>query len=157
MPGYETDTVVQLETNLDDVSPEVLGAVMDKLFAAGALDVWFAPVHMKKNRPGVTLGALCGEPLAEKLADIIFVETTAFGLRMQRVQRMKLVRRFESVHTQYGDVTVKLGSKGEQVVQFAPEFESCRSAAGAAGVPLRDVYHAALEAARNAFGSSSAK
>ncbi len=99
MPGYETDTVTQLETNLDDVSPQVLGSVMQQLLAAGALDVWFTPVQMKKDRPGVMLSVLCDEENIQPLADIIFAETTAFGLRVEKIQRLKLTRRFETVKT----------------------------------------------------------
>ena len=151
MPGYETDTVTRIETNLDDVSPQVLGAVMQQLLAAGALDVWFTPVQMKKSRPGTMLSALCDEGAAEKIADIIFAETTAFGLRVEKIQRLKLARRFETVKTRLGEVTVKLGFKGERLLQIAPEFESCRAIAEHTGVPLREVHLAALEAARAAF------
>ena len=129
MPGgYESDTVTRLETNLDDSSPEILGATMDRLFAAGALDVWFTPIHMKKNRPGVMLSALCEPAKVEVLADIIFRETSAFGLRTEQVVRLKLERRFETVPTEFGEATVKLGLKNGAIVQVAPEFESCRAA-----------------------------
>lgn len=148
MSGYETDTVTRIETNLDDLSPQIVGAVMQKLFDAGALDVWFTPIQMKKNRPGVMLSALCPDALATSLADVIFSETSAFGLRIEKVQRLKLGRRFETVRTPFGEVTVKLGLKGDRVVQIAPEFESCRAVAVKAGVPLREVHAAALDAAR---------
>ena len=149
MPGgYQTDKVTRLETNLDDSSPEILGATMDKLFAAGALDVWFTPIHMKKNRPGVLLSALCEPARADALADIIFRETTAFGLRVDEITRLKLERRFEKVATPFGEVTVKLGLKGAEVVQVSPEFESCRTIAEASGVALRAVYEAAVAAYR---------
>ena len=153
MPGYdyESDTVTRIETNLDDVSPQVLGAVMQQLLAAGALDVWFTPVQMKKSRPGTMLSVLCDEDAVEKLADIIFSETTAFGLRVEKIDRLKLTRRFETVKTPNGEVSVKLGCKGERLLQIAPEFESCRAVAERAGVPLREVHLAALEAARAAF------
>jgi uncharacterized protein (DUF111 family) len=151
MSGYESDTVTRIETNLDDVSPEILGSVMEKLFAAGALDVWFTPVQMKKNRPGVMLSALCEEAAASRLADIVFAETTAFGLRVEKIERLKLARRFETVRTRHGEVTVKLGLTGDRVLQIAPEFESCRAVADKAAVPLREVQLAAMEAARAAF------
>ncbi|GDX11128.1 hypothetical protein LBMAG57_29000 [Verrucomicrobiota bacterium] len=151
MPGYETDTVTRIETNLDDVSPQVLGAVMQQLLAAGALDVWFTPVQMKKSRPGTMLSALCDEAAVEKIADIIFTETTAFGLRVEKIARLKLTRKFETVKTVHGEVTVKLGFKGERLLQIAPEFESCRAIAERAGVPLREIHSAALGAARAAF------
>ena len=146
--SYETDTVARLETNLDDLSPEIAGAVMDQLLAAGALDVWFTPIHMKKNRPGVLLSVLCEEARIEPLSDLIFKETSAFGLRVERVQRLKLTRSFETVRTEFGDVTVKLGMKDGQVVQVAPEFESCRAASQQTGQPLRAIYEAALAAYR---------
>ena len=146
--SYETDTVARLETNLDNLSPEIAGAVMDRLFAAGALDVWFTPIHMKKNRPGVLLSVLCDEAHIEPLSDLIFRETSAFGLRVERIQRLKLARSFETVHTEFGDVTIKLGMKDGQVVQVAPEFESCRAASEQSGQPLRAIYEAALAAYR---------
>ncbi len=146
--SYETDTVTKLETNLDDLSPEITGAVMAQLFAAGALDVWLTPVQMKKNRPGVMLSVLCEESTVAALTDLIFAETSAFGLRVEKVVRLKLARRFAQVSTEFGEVTVKLGLKGERVVQVAPEFESCRAVAEKAGVPLRAVYAAAIAARR---------
>ena len=146
--SYETDTVTKLETNLDDLSPEITGAVMAQLFAAGALDVWLTPVQMKKNRPGVMLSVLCEESTVTALTDLIFAETSAFGLRVEKVVRLKLARRFAQVSTEFGEVTVKLGLKGERVVQVAPEFESCRAVAEKSGVPLRAVYAAAIAAWR---------
>jgi uncharacterized protein (DUF111 family) len=146
MHGYETDTVTKLETNLDDCPAEILGAVLEKLFAAGALDAWFTPIQMKKHRPGVMLSVLGEESAVQALADLILAETTAFGLRMEKIVRLKLSRRWEDVETRYGTIKVKLGIKGDRVLQFAPEFESCRLAAERAGVPVREVYAAALSA-----------
>ena len=120
MPGYETDTVTRIETNLDDLPPQVLGSVMQQLLAAGALDVWFTPVQMKKNRPGVMLSALCHEEKVPPLADIIFTETTAFGLRVEKIQRLKLSRRFESVRTPHGEVTVKRLRRGKEGLALLP-------------------------------------
>ena len=144
--GYDTDTVTRLETNLDDLSPELLGAVMEKLFAAGALDVWFTPIQMKKNRPAVQLSVLCDEAHTGPLADIIFTETSAFGLRTEKITRLKLERRFETVATEFGEVTIKLGVKSGRVVQIAPEFESCRALSEKSGQPLKAIYQAALSA-----------
>jgi uncharacterized protein (DUF111 family) len=143
--GYETDTVTRLDTNLDDSSPEILGATMEKLLAAGALDVWFTPIHMKKNRPAVMLSVLCEVGHVEPMADIIFRETSAFGLRTEQVVRLKLERRFEKVQTEFGEVIVKLGLKNGQIVQAAPEFESCRVASEKSGQPLRAIYEAATQ------------
>ena len=144
--GYETDTVTRIETNIDDLSPELLGAVMDRLFSAGALDVFFTPVQMKKNRPAAQLTALCEDSAVAKIADVIFSETTSFGVRMDRVNRLKLERRFEKVATPFGEVTVKLGLRGGEVIQVSPEFESVRAVSEKSGQPLRVVQEAALRA-----------
>jgi hypothetical protein len=149
MPGgYQSDTVTRLETNLDDSSPEILGATMDRLFAAGALDVWFTPIHMKKNRPGVMLSALCELGKVEALADIIFHETSAFGLRTEQIVRLKLERRFETVTTEFGEATVKLGLKNGAIIQVAPEFESCRALSEKSGQQLRVIYEAVVRSFR---------
>jgi uncharacterized protein (DUF111 family) len=144
--GFETDEVYRLETNLDDCAAEVLGSVMERLFAAGALDVWFQPIQMKKNRPGVMLCALAEEGTRDALADLILTETSAFGVRVERIHRLKLTRRSETVATDYGDIIVKLGLKGGRVVQIAPEYDSARAAADRAGIPLRLAYDAAIRA-----------
>lgn len=152
--GFETDEVYQLQTNLDDCSGEVLGATMERLLAAGALDVWFTPIFMKKHRPGVLLGVLCEEGVRDALADLILTETSAFGVRVEKVVRLKLARRFKVVQTPYGEVQIKLGLKGGRVVQVAPEFDSVRAASEAAGVPLRDVHEAAIAAWRERAAGS---
>ncbi|MBV9658741.1 MAG: nickel pincer cofactor biosynthesis protein LarC [Verrucomicrobia bacterium] len=144
--GYETDTITQIETNLDDLSPELLGAVPERLLAAGALDAFFTPVQMKKNRPGVMLTVLCESAAVPKIADVIFAETSAFGLRLQTKERLKLAREFVHVETPHGPVRVKLGLRAGKVVQAAPEFEDCRAAAERNDVPARVVYAAALQA-----------
>lgn len=146
--GYQTDKVIRLETNLDDLSPEIAGATLEKLLVAGALDVWFTPIHMKKNRPGILFSVLCTEAQLEATVDIIFSETSAFGLRVEQVVRLTLERRFETVETEFGIVTVKLGMRAGRVLQIAPEFESCREASRISGVPLRQVFQAALQAAQ---------
>ena len=145
----ETDTISRIETNLDDLSPEIVGAVLGKLFEAGALDAYLTPIQMKKNRPGVQLTVLCEETTASRLADLVLTETTSFGVRVDRVDRWKLHRKFETVATPFGEITVKLGLRGEQVVQVAPEFESCKDAAERSGRPLRAVFEAAARAYRD--------
>jgi uncharacterized protein (DUF111 family) len=142
-PGFETDNVVRLETNLDDLSPEILAAALEKLLARGALDAWFTPVQMKKNRPGVQLTVLCEEESVEPLTEIVLTETSAFGLRIDRVMRIKLERRFETVQTKFGEVTMKLGLRGGAIVQVAPEFASCREVSERSGRPVREIFDAA--------------
>ena len=142
-PDADTDEITQIETNLDDFTPELAGATMERLFAAGALDVFFTPAQMKKNRPGFVLTVLASEEKASELGRIILSETSAFGVRIHRARRMKLRREFREVETPYGPVRIKLGFLGDELVQAAPEFESCREAAAKAGVSVRDVHLAA--------------
>ena len=131
-----------LETNLDDISGEVLGAFVENALAAGALDVFHTPIQMKKNRPGVLLTVLCAEADADKFSELMLRETTAFGVRRTIAERRKLKREFVTVKTRFGPVTVKLGKLNGKVVQAAPEFESCKKLAAQKKVPLRQVYEA---------------
>jgi uncharacterized protein (TIGR00299 family) protein len=145
---WETDTVAVLETNLDDISAEVLGEFVERAFAAGALDVFHTPVQMKKNRPGVLLTVLCHEAEADRFAEMILRETTAFGVRRTLAERRKLRREFATVKTAHGSVTVKIGTLNGRIVQAAPEFESCKRLAVKAGVPLKQIYAAATRAVK---------
>jgi pyridinium-3,5-bisthiocarboxylic acid mononucleotide nickel chelatase len=145
---WEIDTVAVLETNLDDASPELVGNFVDQAMAVGALDVCCAPAQMKKNRPGVTLSLLCAPHEADRFSELILRHTSAFGLRRWLAERRKLRREFRTVATPYGEVTLKIGRLDGQVVQAAPEFESCKALAEKAGVPLKVVYEAALAAAQ---------
>ena len=155
VPGdlFATDTVTQIETNIDDLSPEITGAMIDRLLAAGALDAFLIPVQMKKNRPGVLLTVLCEPDALGRLAELIFRETSSFGVRLSEKRRLKLERRIETVRTEHGEIEVKLGfDRAGQLLQVAPEFESCRKASERTGQPLREVYHAAVEAYRRKPG-----
>jgi hypothetical protein len=143
---WETDTVVVLETNLDDINPEILGHFMEKALAAGALDVFHTAIQMKKNRPGVLLTVLCAEADADKFSELLVRETSTFGLRRHTAERRKLQRGFLTAQTPYGTVTVKLGRLDGKVLQVAPEFESCKKLAEQAQVPIKEVYDAALRA-----------
>ncbi|MCI0743933.1 MAG: nickel pincer cofactor biosynthesis protein LarC, partial [Verrucomicrobia subdivision 3 bacterium] len=143
---WETDTVTQLQTNLDDINAEILGRVMKRVLGEGALDVFYTPIQMKKNRPGVLLSVLCAESDADRFSEIILTETTAFGVRRHTAERRKLRREFASVETAFGRVAVKLGKLDGKVVQAAPEYESCKRAADANNVPLKVVYEAANRA-----------
>ncbi|MBA2433541.1 MAG: nickel pincer cofactor biosynthesis protein LarC [Chthoniobacterales bacterium] len=143
---YETDTIIEIETNLDDLSPELTGAAMERLLALGALDVTLTPVQMKKNRPGVRFSVLCEPALESQIVRSILRETSAFGVRRSEKRRYKLERRFEKVQTAFGEITLKLGLLAGEVVQVAPEFESCRAASEQSGQPLPAIYRAALAA-----------
>ena len=143
---WETDTIAVLETNLDDINAEWLGAFVEKAFTAGALDVFHTPVQMKKNRPGVLLTVLCACDDADRFSEMILRETTAFGVRRTQAERRKLRREIVSVKTKFGAVAVKMGRLNNKLVQAAPEFESCRALAEQGRVPVREVYAAALNA-----------
>ncbi len=145
---WETDTVAVLETNLDDINAELLGAFVEKTLASGALDVFHTPVQMKKNRPGVLLTVLCASADGDKFSELILRETTAFGVRQTMAERRKLRRESKTLKTKFGDVTVKFGRLNKRVIQASPEFESCRAAAERAGVTVREVYEAAVKALR---------
>ncbi len=146
---YATDTVTQIETNLDDLSPEITGTMIDRLLAAGALDAFLLPAQMKKNRPGTLLTVLCAPEAVGRVTEIIFRETSAFGVRLSEKRRLKLERRIETVHTAHGEIEVKLGfDRAGRLLQVAPEYESCRAAADRSGLPLREMYHVAAQAYR---------
>ncbi|MEY2465879.1 MAG: pyridinium-3,5-bisthiocarboxylic acid mononucleotide nickel chelatase [Verrucomicrobiota bacterium] len=146
---WETDTIAVLETNLDDITAEILGNFIEQALAAGALDVFHTPIQMKKNRPGVLLTVLCTEADADKFSEMILRETSAFGVRRHLAERRKLKREFTTVKTPFGEVTVKIGKLDEKVVQAAPEFESCKKVAEQAKVSLKQVYEAAVRMIKN--------
>jgi pyridinium-3,5-bisthiocarboxylic acid mononucleotide nickel chelatase len=142
--GLVSDQVWVLETNLDDISGEIIGHCTAKLFEAGALDVYTTSIQMKKNRPGVLLSVLCGAELIAKLEKIIFKETSTLGIRRWQACRHKLERRPHSVESPFGPIEGKLAVLPDGSVSFSPEFEACRRIAGEKNVPLKDVYEAAM-------------
>ncbi|MCO5061771.1 MAG: nickel pincer cofactor biosynthesis protein LarC [Kiritimatiellae bacterium] len=141
------DECLVLETNLDDVSPELIGVLSGRLLAAGALDVFAVAAQMKKQRPGVLLTTLARPSDRDALLDLIFRESTTFGVREYTARRTILARRFDTVTTPYGEVRIKVGEwKGADVVR-APEMEDCVLRAQERGVSVRAVYEAAQRAA----------
>ena len=147
---WETDTIAVLQTNLDDINSEILGRVMKTALRQGALDVFYTPIQMKKNRPGVLLSVLCPESDADKFTELILRETSAFGVRRYVSERRKLQREFKTVNTPYGQVAIKIGKLDGQTIQAAPEYESCKRLADQSGVPLKTIYDAAYVASRPA-------
>ncbi len=141
-----TDTLTVIECNLDDCSPQLLGAVIESLMRDGALDAWVAPVVMKKGRPGHLLGVLTDAAHRAALIDTLLRETTTLGVREHTVSRTILQRRHETVTTPWGPVRIKLGLRGDTVLNAMPEFEDCRALAEAAHVAIKDVQAAALAA-----------
>ncbi len=148
----ETDEeLLMLETNVDDVSPQVLGHLLELALARGALDCYFTPVQMKKNRPGVLVSILCRASEREALTGLLFEETPTLGVRTHAVKRRALEREAVTVETEFGTIAVKVARREGRVLGATPEFEECRAAALKHGVPLRDVQ----EAARAAFRKST--
>jgi pyridinium-3,5-bisthiocarboxylic acid mononucleotide nickel chelatase len=143
--GFDEEIAV-IEANLDDMNPQIYGYFLEKAFAAGALDVYTTPVQMKKNRPGTLLTVLCKPTDSQTLIALVFAETTTFGVRTSAAQRRALPREWVTVHTQFGDVRMKVARLNGRIRQAAPEFEDCRILAEEKHVPLHQVMD---EARRN--------
>lgn len=137
-----SEKVIQLETNIDDSTPEILGYAMENLFDAGALEVYQIPVQMKKNRSGVQLTVLCYPSDLRKIEQMLFEETSTFGYRYMEIPRRKLKREIEEVPTKYGEIKVKVGRYGDSIT-VAPEYEDCRKIAKENNISLREVYREA--------------
>ncbi|MFN2587307.1 MAG: nickel pincer cofactor biosynthesis protein LarC [Actinomycetota bacterium] len=141
--------VVQIEANVDDMSPELLPHALESLLAAGAVDAWIAPVVMKKGRPGFVLSALVTARDAERVADVFLRETTTFGVRMHDVERDVLERSWTEVEVEGHALRVKVGRRGGEVVSAAPEHEDALRVARTTGMPLKQVYERAMRAAES--------
>lgn len=146
MPKFKSKKLIVLEANLDNMNPEWSESLMERLFDAGALDVWFAPIAMKKNRPGFLAAALAEPKRREALLEIFFEESTTLGVRVKTVDRFELARRLIRVATPFGGVIVKAGyGPGGRLLNAAPEYESCKALAKKKKVPLKKIYQAALK------------
>lgn len=146
------ESVVVLETNIDDLNPQVYDYVMAQLFKAGALDVFLSPIQMKKNRPGTLLRVICRPDDAGPLTDILLAETSTLGVRQQIMARLSLRREVQTVETPYGAVRIKIATLGDGKRRAAPEYDDCRRLAEATAAPLRDIYRAAERAAEALLG-----
>ena len=142
------ERVVVIETAVDDMSPQLGGPLLDRLLAAGALDAFLTPVQMKKGRPGLLVTVLAEPAARAALEEVLFSETTTLGLRYQEWDRTVLEREVVPVATPYGEVGVKVGRRGSRVFNVQPEFEDCQRRAAQAGVPVKEVWAAALAAYR---------
>jgi len=138
------ETITVLESNLDDLSPQVVGYVMDRLLEEGALDAFCVPVQMKKNRPGALLTVLCRSEDAARLTRLVFAETTTLGVRQREEKRRALARRWINVATPWGEVRMKIASMNGTVTTYAPEYEDCRKIAAGHHVPLKSVMDEAV-------------
>lgn len=140
MNDHEDSNMYKVEVNLDDISGEWLGFVMDKLFEAGANDVFYSPIYMKKNRPGVMLQLLCDQSKLLEIKQIIFTETTTLGIRYYPLTVHRLERRFFTLDTKWGKVLIKEGLFDNKVIQQSPEYEDCKNIAEKENIPLKYVY-----------------
>jgi hypothetical protein len=145
--GQDVTTLVRVETNIDDMNPEHYAAASNSLFAAGAVDVWYAPIQMKKGRPGVLLSALAPVEREADLVSVLLRETTTLGVRVERVQRYAAARAFHTVETAYGTAPVKLKLIDGAVVGVKPEYDECARLAVELGLPVKQVYDTVLAAA----------
>jgi uncharacterized protein (TIGR00299 family) protein len=141
-----TEQIVVLECEIDDMNPQIFGSVMDRLHGAGALDVYFSSVQMKKNRPGTLLTILAKPEQRQELMAIVFRETTTIGVRYHAVTRERLDREMISVNTPHGPIRFKVARFGGNVVNAAPEFDDCQRIALARGIPVKDVQAVASKA-----------
>ena len=143
--SYVERTLIMLETNIDDMNPELFPPVMNALLRAGALDAWLTPIVMKQGRPAQMLSALCDPEDAPRLVSLLFRETSTLGVRQIPLKRLELMREIVPVETRYGMIGMKVGrdTSGE-IVNSAPEFRDCERAAVEQNVPLKTVYSAAL-------------
>ncbi len=149
------DIVSRLSCDIDDMNPELFASVEERLFEAGALDVVREAVLMKKGRQATRLSVLCRQQEADVLADVLFAETTTFGLRLEQVERLKLARELVEVQLANGAVRVKVGYRHGRAIKAAPEYADCERLADETGRPVREVYDEAVAAARGLVGDDA--
>lgn len=147
----QVETLVMLETNIDDWNPEFYDYLLERLFVQGAVDVALLPLQMKKNRPAVQVQVLCPPAEADQLADVLFTETSTLGIRRQYLERTALEREIIQVDTPYGAIRVKVAKLAGERFKMAPEYEDCRRAASRHNQPLREVYRLAAQLAQERF------
>ena len=146
--NLHTDRTVMVEAGIDDMNPEIYGFLMDRLFADGALDVYWIPIFMKKNRPGTMVQVLCPVHLKETVIRRILTETTTLGVRYYELSRRMLPRQVSRVTTRFGVVAVKKVEDPQHRIRWVPEFEACKTIALEQGLPLREVYEAIIQEVR---------
>jgi uncharacterized protein (DUF111 family) len=143
--GSGLERVIVLECEIDDMNPQIFGVVMDRLYAAGALDVFYVPVQMKKNRPGTLLTVVATPGHRRAVADIIFAETTTIGLRVSETERERLEREVVPVTTPLGVVRFKVARRDGRVMNASPEFEDCARIAATHGRSVKDIQALAVQ------------
>lgn len=149
----DTDWVAVIESHIDNMSGEILGGLMERLFTAGALDVSYTPIQMKKNRPATLVTIICPPEDGERLALILLRETSTLGVRIQQVQRRKAQRAQELIATPIGPILIKVKRLGSHIISATPEYEACQRIAREQNIPLIDVYEAARQAIQTVLES----
>lgn len=144
--GQPGERIVKMESEIDDMNPQLFGPLMDALHAAGALDVFYTPVQMKKGRPGTLVTIIAPPDRRQALTDILFRESTTIGVRYEEMSRTRLERTIEPVETPYGRVRFKIARRGEEELNAAPEFDDCARLAAERGVSIKTVQAAAIKA-----------
>ena len=144
--GSADAPITVIETNLDDMSPQIYGYFVERAFAAGALDVFSTAVSMKKNRPGLLVTILCEPRNQARLTDLLFSETTTIGVRMHEARRRTLAREFLNVQTEFGEVRMKISRLNGSLLNATPEYDDCQRIAATKGIPLKEVLAAATYA-----------
>jgi hypothetical protein len=144
----QADHLIELSANIDDCSGELIGVAMERLLAAGCVDAWATPIYMKKSRPAWMVCVLARQADVARAEEILFTETTTFGIRRRTVERSKLIREFKTVETPFGEIRMKLGRLKDKEVTAAPEFSDCHQAAETHHVSVRTVMTAAETAYR---------
>ena len=141
----DTDWVTVIESNIDNMTGELLGGLMDRLLAAGALDVSFTPIQMKKNRPAVMVKLICQVEEGDAMAQLLLGESSTLGVRISQVQRLKAQRTFEQIETPFGPMLIKVKRLGTHIISATPEYEECQRLAQERGLPLEEVYEVARQ------------
>jgi hypothetical protein len=132
---------IQIECNIDDMNPEFFDYISGRLFAAGASDVFFLNIMMKKGRPGILLNVICESGLEDAVKEIIFTESTTLGIRTFPFKKDTLVRKFDTLQTEYGEVAIKRSYYNDKEVSSKPEYEECKKIASEKGIPVKEVYN----------------
>lgn len=151
-----SDRVIAIETNIDDMTAEQLGSAMDRLFDRGALDVFFTPVLMKKNRPGTKLTVLCRQDKKDDIIEVLLRHTSTFGVRMSYMERRVLDREMVTVETGFGSIRCKIGRLSGELLKYSPEYEDCKAASEQSGRPIAEVYDEAMLRMRDKLAVNSA-
>jgi pyridinium-3,5-bisthiocarboxylic acid mononucleotide nickel chelatase len=154
-PRHKSDSVMVVETNIDDMNPQAYGFVMERAFALGALDVFIIPAQMKKARPGVLLTVLCEPAKADSIIEMLLTETTTLGVRYYETKRRVLERAIETVETEYGSIRMKVARTGAHTLHFLPEYDDCARVALESGKPVIEVQSAASAAYRERMKRSA--